>query len=184
MNKMLTTIGSMIALAFLKMDLNAHCQLPCGIYHDEMVFDQIDQYAETMYKGISVLNQIKVNNIHDQNEVIRWVLEKEKESNDIASLITVYFLQQKIKPSEPDTPKRLASAHKLLFLLVAIKQNTDLKFVIQFTDEWETFKNMFHIENYECKIELLKIEKRKRAEAEKAKNHDHDHNHDYEDHQH
>ena len=27
--------------------LTAHCQMPCGIYHDSMVYDQIDQYAET-----------------------------------------------------------------------------------------------------------------------------------------
>jgi nickel superoxide dismutase len=189
MKKLIGTIGWMMTMIFLKIDLNAHCQLPCGIYHDDMVFDQIDQYAETMYKGISVLNQIKINNMHDQNEVIRWVLEKEKESNEIASLITIFFLQQKIKPGEPETPKRLASAHKLLFLLVAIKQNTDLKFVKEFTDEWETFKTMFHVEGYECKIEMMKQQARENKAKQAAKaadeNHTHDHDHDHDhDHQH
>lgn len=168
MKNWIGVIGVGIASLMLKLDLQAHCQLPCGIYHDDMVFDQIDQYAETMYKGISILNESKIRTAHDHNEVIRWVLEKEKESNEIANLITVFFLQQKIKPGEPSTAKRLESAHKLLFLLVAIKQNTDLRFVKEFTEEWEKFKNMFHIEGYQCKIEMLKMQKEKNKQENPA----------------
>lgn len=179
-------MGWILTMLCIKFDLNAHCQMPCGIYHDDMVFDQIDQYAETMYKGISVLNQIKINNMSDQNEVVRWIVEKEKESNEAASLITTFFLQQKIKPGESDTIKKLVSAHKLLFLIVAIKQHTDLKFVNEFTEEWDAFKAMFHIEGYECKIEMMKQQARERNKAkqvekaaEKKSDHDHDHDHDH-----
>jgi nickel superoxide dismutase len=134
-------------------NLSAHCQMPCGIYHDDMVYDQIDQFVETVYKGISVLNEGRFTSVRDKNEFIRWVAQKENCCNEAAEIITTYFLQQKIKPDEPDTAKRLASAHKLLFLLVAIKQNTDLDFVKQFNEEWEKFKLMFHREGYECEME-------------------------------
>jgi nickel superoxide dismutase len=184
--KMIFKMMGLMSLIFFKVTLFAHCQMPCGIYHDEIVFDQIDQYTETMFKGISVINQIKINNMHDQNDAVRWIVEKEKESNEIANLITVYFLQQKIKPGEPDTAQKLASAHRLLFFLVAIKQNTDLKFVKEFNEEWEKFKDMFHIEGYECKIEKLKFLKKenlsKKTQEKKAMNqddHDHDHDHDH-----
>jgi nickel superoxide dismutase len=181
-----------LAICYSKLDLSAHCQLPCGIYHDAMVFDQIDQYTETMYKGIAVLNQLKIQNVHDQNELVRWIMEKEKESNDISNVFTFYFLQQKIKPDEPDTVKMLKSAHKLLFLIVAIKQNTDLKFVKEFAAEWEKFKRMFHIEGYECKVEMMKIkalENPPQNETSKStQNHNHNHNdgqdHDHNDHDH
>lgn len=166
--KRLLLIGC-ICFAISHSDISAHCQLPCGIYHDDMVFSHIDQYVETMYKGISVLNEIKVHGVHDWNEVIRWVMLKEKESDEIAELITTYFLQQKIKPGEVDTPKRLASAHQLLFYLVGIKQNTDVKVVKKFLEEWNRFKNMFHVEGYECQIEMLKREQRKAEEQEAAK---------------
>ncbi len=154
--------------ALLNSNLQAHCQMPCGVYHDNMVYDQIDQYVETMYKGMSVLKDSKFHGVHDWNEFIRWVGLKERESDETADLILTYFLQQKIKPGEHDTAKRLESAHKLLFYLVGIKQNTDVKFVKQFLDEWEIFKSMFHVENYQCQVELLK-QKKKEQEAEKTK---------------
>lgn len=139
--------------------------MPCGIYHDDMVFDQIDQYVETMYKGITVISDNKFTTVADRNELVRWVGLKEHESDDAAHLITTYFLQQKIKPGESDTPKRLESAHRLLFLLVAIKQNVDLDMLQDFSDEWDKFKTMFHVEGYECKMENIKL--KKRAELEK-----------------
>jgi len=139
--------------------ITAHCQMPCGIYHDEMVFDFIDQYVETMYKAISILTEFKTSTPKELNTFVRWVIEKEQASDDVAELITKYFLQQKIKPGEPDTDKCLRSAHQMLFYMVQIKQNTDLGVLEKFADEWERFKLLFHVEGYECKIEMLKMKK-------------------------
>jgi len=180
-------ITAAAVLAAYAGSLDAHCQMPCGIYHDDMVYDQVDQYVETMYKGISILKENKRDTDKDRNEFIRWVILKEKASDDAALLLTTYFLQQKIKPGESDTAKRLATAHKLLFDLVQIKQNADLKFVETFANDWNEFKLMFHVEGYECKVEQLKMKKREELEkAQSQKNghfHDHDHDHDH-DHNH
>ena len=160
-----------VALAFYS-QLTAHCQMPCGIYHDDMVYDQIDQFVETVYKGISVMNGNKFSSTKDRNEYIRWVIQKENCCNDAAELISSYFLQQKIKPNEDDTVKRLVSAHKLLFMLVAIKQNSDLEFVKQFNEEWEKFKLMFHREGYACEMEkreFKELDDLRKVQSEKAK---------------
>src|ERR1700733_7367459 len=101
-----------------------------------------------MFKGITMLNTNKFDSAWDRNEFVRWVIQKEKASDEIAELFTKYFLQQKIKPGEEDTAKRLASVHQMLFLLVQIKQNVDRKLIDNFFDEWEKFKLMFHVENY------------------------------------
>ena len=168
--------------------------MPCGIYHDDMVYDQIDQYAETMYKCCVELNHPHGNTVKDNQQFTRWVMQKEKLSDETAMLITTYFLQQKIKPDEEDTPKRLALAHQLLFLIVQIKQNSDSKFVHEFMDSWEQFKHLFHRQDYECKIEQSKLQQwKKEADALKAKEaleksekpvadaheHTHDHAHDH-----
>lgn len=137
----------------LQTDLSAHCQMPCGIYHDDMVYDQIDQVVQTVYKAMSMLNELKFDTVQDRATFVRWVMQKEKECDDAAHLITVYFLQQKIKPGDPDSVKKLVCAHKLLCCLVAMKQNTDVKFVMQFNEDWEKFKLMFHREGYECEME-------------------------------
>lgn len=170
MKTLFLTIGIAGSLVLSGSSLSAHCQMPCGIYHDDMVYDQIDQYSETMYKGIAVMNDSKFANPKERNEFARWTLQKENASDETASLLTKYFLQQKIKPGEPDTPKRLESLHKLLFLLVAIKQNVDLSFVNEFTEEWERFKLMFHREGYECQIEQLKLKQAAEKEKNASKN--------------
>lgn len=155
-------VQGIIALLCHTGSLMAHCQMPCGIYHDELVFNQIDQYIETMYKGITELNNSKFSTPFERNNFMRWVKLKDSASDEIASLITEYFLQQKIKPAEADTPKRLISAHKMLFELTAIKQNVNIKMIEAFADEWENFKQMFHVINYECQIDLIKRRKRER----------------------
>ena len=157
-------------LLFQKHNLSGHCQIPCGIYHDSMVYDQIDQYVETMYKAVSEISAIPFDkSAKDRNQLVRWVIEKENASDEATNILTVYFLQQKIKPDEEDTVKKLISAHKLLFLIVQIKQNTDRKIVFEFMEEWTNFKLMFHRENYECRIEEAKI-KKWREEHEAIKN--------------
>lgn len=167
MNKVKIALAALALMGF-QGQINAHCQMPCGIYHDDMVYDQIDQYVETMYKGISVLKNSKFDDVKERNEFVRWVFEKEQASDEVASLLTKYFLQQKIKVGEPDTTKRLISIHHLLFTLVSIKQNVDLSFVEEFSTEWEKFKLMFHREGYECDMEKMKLKQDalKRAAAE------------------
>lgn len=199
MKKILFAIG-LASLLCQSHPLSAHCQMPCGIYHDEMVFNQIDQYIETMYKGITELKNSKFATPFERNNFIRWVELKEKASDEMANLITEYFLQQKIKPGEPDTVKRLVSAHKMLFELTAIKQNVDLKMIESFADEWENFKQMFHVLNYECQIDIINRRKRQRdfdlnqknglnnSSKESGHTHSHDdegeHTHSHDDHDH
>lgn len=145
-------------------NLMAHCQLPCGIYHDEMVFEEIDQYVETTYKAISVMLENKFDTVVDKNQFIRWTMEKEESSNLVARRLMEYFLQQKIKPgNDPETTAKVAAVHRLLFGLVQIKQNVDLSLVKKFGEEWEQFKLLFHSKDYECTMDM------KRFEEEKAK---------------
>lgn len=133
--------------------------MPCGIYHDDMVYDQIDQYVETMYKAVAEIEDNTFQNPQQRNQLVRWVLQKDVQSDEATRLITTYFLQQKIKPDEPDTQEKVVSAHKLLFLIVAIKQNADKKIVLDFNEEWTKFKHFFHRKGYECKIEKMKLKK-------------------------
>lgn len=189
-------VGTILGLC-CHSQLIAHCQMPCGIYHDEMVFDQIDQFIETIVKGISVLEDNKFSTVQERNAFTRWIVQKEKSADDTAHLILTYFLQQKIKPGEDDTAKRVLSAHQLLFYLVQIKQTVDYKVLNDFYEEWERFKLMFHIEGYKCKVSHAKLmkenEKRDQALKQqvegKAEDKDKgealdDHSHEHDDHSH
>ncbi len=134
--------------------LSAHCQMPCGIYDDQMVYDQINQFYLTMFKAVKALDHNEFKTDEDRNQFIRWVMTKERLCNEMATLITEFFLQQKIQPID-DNIELLQSAHKLLFLLLAIKQNVDIKIIKEFGKEWEHFKYLFHPET-ECKPVIKK----------------------------
>lgn len=156
--------------AFSLSSLAAHCQMPCGIYHDAMVYDQIDQFVETMVKGMTVIKDNKFSTPQERNELVRWVNSKEEACDEVAHILTFYFLQQKIKPGEETSTEQLESVHRLLFYLVTIKQTADLKAVSNFDSEWEKFKLFFHVQGYQCAVEKksLKEWEDKRTAAEKA----------------
>lgn len=142
--------------------LQAHCQMPCGIFDDTLVFKYIDQYIETMQKAVVELNDIGNSTAKDRAQFTRWVMLKEKESDLTANLITTYFLQQAITPGKEGSDEKTLAAHRLLFLLVKIKQNTDATYVNKFINEWSAFKPMFkkRIEEQRVKAEEKKSSSR------------------------
>lgn len=136
--------------------LAAHCQMPCGIYDDQMVYDKITEYYLTMFKAVKTLEHNELKNVDDYNKLVRWIALKDKMSDQTAELLTTYFLQQKLKPIKENRDLVL-SIHKLLFLTVAIKQNVDLGIVKEFGEEWDHFKSLFHPDEV-CKPVALLIE--------------------------
>lgn len=152
---------------FFTLSLQAHCQMPCGIYHDQMIYDRVNEYYETMYKANMALKNNKLQTAEDYNQFVRWVMTKDHESDDIANLLCNYFLMQKIKPGEEETADLIASIHKLLHLAVGIKQTVGMNCVNDFGKEWDHFKFLFHPE-IECKPVLKK---------EGKEEHDHSHDH-------
>lgn len=150
MYKRLIIPGALAIFSFCLSDnLEAHCQMPCGIYHDQMIYDKIDEYFETMMKAVAAMNNNEFKTVQEKNQFIRWVMTKEKESDEVADVLLTYFLQQKIRPNDEESFDLVKSAHKMLFLLVQIKQNADVNIVKEFGKEWDHFKELFHPE-IEC----------------------------------
>lgn len=148
--------------AAFTLSLHAHCQMPCGIYHDQMIYDQVNQYYETMYKANMALKNNKLQTVEDYNQFVRWIMSKDHQSDEIANLLCTYFLMQKIKPGEEESAELVTSIHKLLHLIVGIKQTVGMNCVTDFGKEWDHFKFLFHPE-MECKP-VLKKEGKEEAE--------------------
>lgn len=176
-----------LAVSVNPSSLKGHCQMPCGIFYDGVVFDQVDQYIETMVKAVNVLQSNQFKTTQDRNTFVRWVIQKENNSNEISNLISTYFLQQKIKLGEENTVNRLVSAHKLLVYLVQIKQSVDGEAINRFYEEWENFKQFFPVEGYKSAVDQKKLSKMVEGVREVKNNnrvtHD-DHSHGDEDHSH
>lgn len=136
-----------LTLTTLTTALFGHCQMPCGIYHDEVVFGRFDEYVETMYKAMDEVQTNPFSTAQEKMNFTRWVDLKERYSNEMTTLFTEYFLQQRLKPENPQIDSLLKNSHRILIDLMKIKQKSDKATVDTFTEDLKVFKE--HLSSHE-----------------------------------
>ncbi len=141
MKRVLAITVSVLLIATTR--LFAHCQLPCGIYHDKLVFGQLQEDVQTIAKAVDEISHNKMNSPEMKNQLVRWVLNKDDYANQIATKMSEYFLQQRIKENDPDLSDKLISVHKILVLSMKAKQTVDMRIVNDLKDELTHFKQIY-----------------------------------------
>jgi len=107
----------------------AHCQIPCGIYDDYARLQSIIEDSATVEKSMRLINELAgKSDAQSQNQIIRWVMNKEKHAQNIISTICNYFLTQRVKPAQKDYAERLIKHHAVIIAAMKAKQNTNLKY--------------------------------------------------------
>jgi nickel superoxide dismutase len=112
----------------------AHCQIPCGIYDDELRVQLIEEHITTVEKSMSQIIALGSAEKIDYNQLVRWVGNKEKHAQDIQDIVTAYFMVQRIKPpknhdNEDEVNQylhKLALLHHIQVHAMKAKQSTDL----------------------------------------------------------
>jgi len=135
MNKKLNTI--LLGLAILiasgltsPQAAQAHCQIPCGIYDDYARLQSMMEDATTIEKSITMMIDLaEESDVQSQNQMVRWVMNKEEHAQKIIETISDYFLTQRVKPSQKDYTERLTRHHAVILAAMKVKQNADLKSV-------------------------------------------------------
>ncbi len=108
----------------------AHCQIPCGIYDDHARVHAMLEDAQTIEKSMKLIAQLAgKTDAQCQNQLVRWVMNKEKHAQNIISTISDYFLTQRVKADQPDYVDRLKKHHAVIVNAMKAKQNSDLKYV-------------------------------------------------------
>lgn len=132
MRKMMTG-GVLAALLTLGLapEARAHCEIPCGIYGDGMRFDMIVEDLETIQKSMAQIQELQRNPQQNMNQIVRWVMNKERHADHIREIITDYFMAQRVKPAPDEAGQKayltqLELLHRLLVLTMKMKQTTDL----------------------------------------------------------
>lgn len=111
-----------IMVLFAAATVHAHCQVPCGIYDDEMRIHMIEEHITTITKAMKQLEAGQ-----NQNQTVRWVLNKEKHADEIINLAANYFLAQRIKEGMDNYEANLKTLHQIIVYSMKCKQTTDLK---------------------------------------------------------
>jgi nickel superoxide dismutase len=123
--------------------LLGHCQIPCGIYHDDLTFQKMYEQIETLSKAVAAIEANHHDKDLDLNQFIRWVLNKDHQADDFAAVVSTYFLQQRILEDHPQRDLLLRQAHDLLRISMKVKQTVDSKLVDQLQSTLKTFESTY-----------------------------------------
>jgi nickel superoxide dismutase len=113
--------------------VKAHCEVPCGIYDDEMRIKMIHEHITTIEKAMKQITELSAGTPANYNQIVRWTLNKEKHAEELQEIVQQYFMTQRIKPAHGDDGElaksyldQLAALHMMLVHAMKAKQTTDL----------------------------------------------------------
>ena len=132
-----------ISLFFSAGLLGAHCEIPCGIYDDEMRIKMISEHILTIEKSMKQIMELEKASEHNSNQLIRWVVNKEHHADELQEIVSQYFMTQRIKLGDKDYEKKLTILHQMLIYSMKCKQTTDLGNIAKLRSLIEEFSSLY-----------------------------------------
>ena len=129
-------LGACVLVAFWTSTPYAHCEIPCGIYNDELRVTLIEEHIQTIEKSMTEIVRLGKESPVNYNQLVRWIDNKEKHADEIQEIVTQYFMTQRVKPAdETDAAaysryvRQVTILHRMLIYAMKAKQTTDLEIV-------------------------------------------------------
>ncbi len=124
------SIFTLITAVFILMtttavNVAAHCEIPCGIYSDELRTKLIYEHTVTIEKSMKKITELSKQEPVNYNQLVRWVSNKEEHASKIQHIIYQYFMTQRIQPDATKYTEKLTVLHKMLQSAMKCKQGTD-----------------------------------------------------------
>jgi nickel superoxide dismutase len=146
-----TTIVAIVLLsAVFASSAQAHCEVPCGIYDDQMRVTMISEHITTIEKAMKQITALSGQSPVDYNQLIRWTTNKEKHAEELQHIVNQYFMTQRIKPAhdkdgklDPGYVEKLTTLHMMLVHAMKAKQSTDLKQIEQLRELTDKFSKLY-----------------------------------------
>ena len=132
-----------LSLGVMPAPVEAHCQIPCGIYGDEMRFGMLEEHITTIEKSMKLITELSADPGKNANQLSRWVINKENHADEMASIVTKYFLQQRLKLDDPQWAAKVKPCHEILFYSMKAKQTTDQANVAKLRAAVEGLKGVY-----------------------------------------
>ncbi len=144
MNKKCIQITLMFSIVFFAVSYAAaHCEIPCGIYDDEMRVNMIAEHITTIEKAMNRIVKLEGQKPKNCNQIVRWVMNKEHHASEIQKIVTQYFMTQRIKLDTENYTKKLTFLHKMLVYAMKCKQTTDLSHITTLRSVLKEFKDLY-----------------------------------------
>lgn len=131
--KKLSAVVFLLCCFLSVQSLYGHCEIPCGIYNDQMRIHLIEEHITTVEKSIKKITELSKSKVRDRNQLVRWILNKDAHADKIQNIVTQYFMTQRIKFASPEDAKLRAKyvkeitlLHQILIYAMKTKQSLDL----------------------------------------------------------
>ena len=107
-----------------------HCQVPCGIFDDPLMVEQLKQDADTVRKAMVQCKDLHgINDLQSMNQIVRWINTKEEHCKKIITTISEYCLCQRVKKDvfscDKDYVDALTAHHAVMQAAMKAKQTMD-----------------------------------------------------------
>jgi len=130
--------------------LFSHCEIPCGIYDDQMRLTMMSEHIKTIEKSITLIQELSSQDKKNYNQIVRWITNKEKHADLLSDIATQYFMKQRIKlPKKSDGKiyddyiRKLTLLHRIMVYAMKCKQTTDMENVERLRAYLQDFKTVY-----------------------------------------
>ncbi len=129
--------------------LYAHCQIPCGIYDDALRTVMILEDMETIDKSIAAIQKLSAEKTINYNQLVRWIENKDMHAQKIQTVVTDYFMMQRIVPVKEGTQgyatylMQITLLHQMLVDAMKVKQNPDPAITARMRETWKAFQKVY-----------------------------------------
>lgn len=145
MNK--TFVSLVIAVVFATLFTGAaafaHCEIPCGIYDDELRVKLMYEHATTIEKSMKMAAELAQKEPANFNQIVRWITNKEEHADKIQHIVSQYFMTQRIKPDMEKYADKLAVLHQMLVAAMKCKQTGDVSHVETLRSLLKKFEGLY-----------------------------------------
>ena len=133
----LTSAVAVLSLSMLCVGpARAHCEVPCGIYDDQMRIRMIAEHVSTIEKSMEQIVELSKARETNYNQLVRWINNKEAHATEVQHIVSQYFMTQRIKAVDAGDAAnhakyvaQLTLLHQMLVEAMKTKQTLDLQHV-------------------------------------------------------
>jgi nickel superoxide dismutase len=146
MKKPIYALTSFLLAMIISIPLaGAHCQIPCGIYDDQLRAQLIAEHATTIEKSMKQIMELSkaTPGPANYNQLVRWISNKEEHATQVQDIVTAYFMTQRIKPGQDKYTEKVVVLHKLLLAAMKCKQTTDTAHVNTLRSLLKEFEKLY-----------------------------------------
>ena len=138
-------VGLLVGLTILMAaaSSSAHCEIPCGIYDDQLRTRLIAEHAVTIEKSMRKIMELSRQSPINYNQMVRWVNNKEEHAAEVQHIVWQYFMTQRIRPTTEKYDQKLSVLHQMLLAAMKCKQTTDPQHVDRLRSLLSEFETLY-----------------------------------------